>query len=406
MPPATVDNAGALAGLRVLDLGLDRAAYCGKLLAELGAVVVKVEPPSGDSGRRQPPFKDDLPGLERSLPFAYYNSSKLGITLDLTTRDGQELLRLLVQSADALVEAFDPGYLAALNLGADRLREIHPGLVVTSVSPFGQDGPRSHAPADDMVTFASGGVMYISGKPERPPVVAPGQQAYDIGSIHAAATTLMALWARRCSGMGQHVDVAMQECLATEEHTISRFAHENYVIHRDGSQHESAAPGSLFPCRDGYVHLFVTNSTPGIWERFMAWLGDPAALQDGCWADPLYRRAHVAELARHVTEFTMRHDKRALMEEAQARHIPCTAVNTPADLMESPHEVARQFFVSMDHPTLGPIQFPRAAYRLSETAAGPRWPAPGLGEHNVDIYCGELGLSRSELVSLYAAGIV
>ncbi len=390
----------------MLDLGQERAAYCGKLLAELGADVVKIEPPGGDPGRRQPPFRGDEPGLERSLWFAYYNASKRGITLDLTTRDGQELLRSLAQSADVLLEAFAPGHLDALGLGAEALRTLNPKLVFTSLTPFGQTGPHRDYAANDLTAFASGGVMFLSGRPDRPPVLAPGQQAYDLGAVHAANCTLMALWARERTGRGQEVDVAMQEALAIEEHAISRYAHEDYVIHRDGSQHESSAPGGLYPCRDGYVHLFITNSTPGVWDRFLDWLGRPEVLCEPRWADAMYRRAHVQELGPHVVEFTRQHGKRELMRQAQARHIPCIAANTPAELMDDPHVAERGFFAELGLPGGARGMAPRAAYRLSETPAGPRWPAPALGQHNVEVYCGELGLSRAELLSLFQAGIV
>ena len=290
----------ALDGVRVLELAGAEGEYCGKLLADFGAEVIKVEPPGGSPSRGEPPFKDDRPGPDRSLPFLYFNANKKSITADLDTEAGRERVRRLARTADVVVESAVPGTLAGMGLGHEDLLAANPRLVYASVTAFGQTGPYSGYRWSELVAFAMGGLMYVSGKPSSPPVNAPGAQAFLVGSAHAALAILIALWHVRQGGAGQHIDVSMMDCLAAMENMVSRSASTGVHPRRDGTQHRFATPGTIYRCRDGFVHIFVTNSQPGAWDRFVDWLGRPEALAGDEFNHPVYRRAHVAEVDRVV----------------------------------------------------------------------------------------------------------
>lgn len=392
----------ALRGLRVLDLTEDAGQHCTKLLADLGADVIKVEIPGGVRARRIGPFKDDRPHPEGSLYFAYYNANKRSITLDYSKTEGARILKRLVERTDVLVEGFAPGYLEEVGLGYMALREINPRLIMASITGFGQGGPHRHFLAPDIVPFAMSGLMYISGKPEGPPVTAPGSQPYDLASAQAAFGILMALYHRLFSGKGQHVEVSAQEAVACEEHTISRFSLDGHIVAREGSQHGTAAPARIYRSQDGYVHLFAGPH----WKSFREWMGSPEVLADPLWEDPDFRRANIDLVNPLIEEFTLSRGREELVREAQARHLPCTPVNTPADFIQSAQTQARGYLLEVEHPLLGRYLYPGAPYRLSETPWALRRPAPLLGEANEEIYCGELGYSREEMVALAAWRVI
>jgi len=370
----------ALDGVRVLELAGAEGEYCGKLLADFGAEVIKVEPPGGSPSRGEPPFMDDRPGPDRSLPFLYFNANKKSITADLGTEEGRERVRRLGAEVDVVLESGAPGTLAALGLGYEDLRTANPGLVYASVTAFGQTGPYRGYRWSGLVAFAMGGLMYVSGKPSAPPVNAPGAQAFLVGSAHAALAILMALWHVRRGGPGQHVDVSMMDCLAAMENMISRSASTGMHPRRDGTQHRFATPGTIYRCRDGYVHIFVTNSQPGAWDRFVDWLGLPEALTGDEFNDPVYRRAHVAEVDRVVSAILADLPKEKVYEELQDRHIPCAPVNTPLEFVRDRHIESRGFVVDTVHPRLGPVEFPGRAYKTESWRF--RHHAPAVGEHD------------------------
>ncbi len=370
----------ALDGVRVVELADAEGEYCGKLLADFGAEVIKVEPPGGSPSRGEPPFVDDRPGPDRSLPFLYFNANKKSVTADLDTEAGRERVRDLARTADVVLESGAPGALAAMGLGYEDLRAANPRLLYASVTAFGQTGPYSGYRWSRLVAFAMGGLMYVSGKPSAPPVNAPGAQAFLVASAHAALAILMALWHVRRGGAGQHVDVSMMDCLAAMENMVSRSASTGVHPRRDGTQHRFAAPGTIYRCRDGYVHIFVTNSQPGAWDRFVDWLGLPEALTGDEFNDPVYRRAHVAEVDRVVSAILAGLPREKVYEELQDRHIPCAPVNTPLEFVRDRHIESRGFVVDTVHPRLGPMEFPGRAYKTGSWRF--RHHAPAVGEHD------------------------
>ena len=373
----------ALDGVRVLELAGAEGEYCGKLLADFGAEVIKVEPPGGSSSRGEPPFKDDRPGPDRSLPFLYFNANKKSITADLDTEAGRERVRRLARNADVVVESAAPGTLAGMGLGHEDLRAANPRLIYASVTAFGQTGPYSGYRWSELVAFAMGGLMYVSGKPSSPPVNAPGAQAFLVGSAHAALAILIALWHVRQGGAGQQIDVSMMDCLAAMENMVSRSASTGVHPRRDGTQHRFATPGTIYRCRDGFVHIFVTNSQPGAWDRFVDWLGRPESLAGHEFNHPVYRRAHVAEVDRVVSEILAELPREKVYEELQARHIPCTPVNTPLEFVRDRHIESRGFVVDTMHPQHGPMEFPGRAYKTESWRF--RHHAPAVGEHDREL---------------------
>ena len=218
------EDKAALTALRILDLADEKASFCTKLLADMGAEVIKIERPDGDKSRLTGPFWGNTPHPEKSLSFWYHNTSKLGITLNLENEEGQQLFRRLAQRTDVVVESFPPGYLDKLGLGYGSLSELNPGLIMASVTGFGQSGPYREYHSCDIVASAMGGQMYVCGAPDTPPLKPYGQQAYYLASLFAAIGILLAFRQRKLSGRGEHIDISLQEAVASAlEHVMVRY---------------------------------------------------------------------------------------------------------------------------------------------------------------------------------------
>ena len=236
------------------------------MLADLGMEVIKIEPPGGDPVRKLAPFVKLPNGSELSTPFAHLNAGKASKVLDLDKEADREAFRKLVETADVVLESFQPGELEAKGLGYKSLAAINPGIVMASITGFGQTGPKKNLACNDLVALAESGFLYISGDPSLPPCRPPETQAYYFASLFAAAGLLAALYRRERTGQGDHVDSSMQETLATQEHIIRLWANEKQISKRAGSQHGSVAPAKIFPCRDGFVYLYVTRQH---WKLFL-----------------------------------------------------------------------------------------------------------------------------------------
>jgi len=414
----------ALHPYRVLDFTGAIGWACGKLLADLGADVIKVEPPGGDPGRRIGPFYRDVPHPERSLGWFALNTNKRGITLNWDSADGQALLRALVRTTDFVVESFPPGFLDERGIGFGQLSLLNPRLIWTAITPFGQSGPYRAYRASDLVSMAMGGLMYLCGDPDRPPVRMRPAQAYLQAGLQAAVASLLAQHDRARTEEGQWIDVSMQETVTWTIIPARQYWELNRIITERAGP--SRAFGDqlrriIFRCRDGHVALMgVLNSRE--WEPMVEWLGSEgmaADLADESWRilvehagpGPFTQAALTDDELTYVYDvlarFFLRHSKAELSIEAQRRQIILFPVYTPHDLLHHPQLHARGFFVPLDHPELGKkLRYPGAPYQLSETPWQLRRRAPRLGEHNADVYCGELGLSRAELAVLMAAGAI
>ena len=265
----------ALAGLRVLDLSGAMGNYAGKLFADMGADVILVEPPGGTELRREPPFIADEPGIERSLDFAYQNTSKRGICLDLDTASGQRLLRDLAATADLVIETAPPGWMAARGVGYEDLARVRPQIVVASITPFGQTGPYAQMRATDLVGLAMGGLLYMGGYRDAAPTQAHGDQALKCAAMYGAVAAMLAVTEAELTGQGQHVDISMQESVTLAlENAAQTYDLEGAIRKRPLGDQRFAGYG-LFECKDGYIFLGsrgIGNSPA--WTRSLQWFKD------------------------------------------------------------------------------------------------------------------------------------
>jgi crotonobetainyl-CoA:carnitine CoA-transferase CaiB-like acyl-CoA transferase len=345
-----------LQGFRALDLTTLSGQLCGRMLADLGMEVIKIEPPGGDPVRKLAPFVKLPNGSELSTPFAHLNAGKASKVLDLDKEADREAFRKLVETADVVLESFQPGELDAKGLGYKSLAAINPGIVMASITGFGQTGKKKNLACNDLVALAESGFLYISGDPSLPPCRPPETQAYYFASLFAAAGLLAALYRREHTGQGDHVDSSMQETLATQEHIIRLWANEKQISKRAGSQHGSVAPAKIFPCRDGFVYLYVTRQH---WKLFLTvWKDHPPVFDAPEWLNNVYRRAHADELNPAVQAFLSKYTMAEITELLQAKGIPCVPVNTPMGFANDEHVRGRGFMAPVEHVGFGSTKQP------------------------------------------------
>ena len=384
--------ASALDGLRVLEVGeLVSAPYATKLLADLGADVVKIEPPAGDRARRRGPFPGGMPHPEKSGLFLYLNTNKRGIVLDLTTPAGHAALERLAERADLLVHNVHPRDMAASGLDYERLSARNPRLVVTSIAPFGLSGPHAGWRGTDVVTWSAGGVAALNGvpgEPDLPPLKTFGDQSGFQAALTAAVGSLGALLARIKRGRGEHVEVSTQECVATIlELTFEYWPYTQLVASRLGQK--PIQPLCFMECRDGWIFLCAIEVHQ--WERFVEIMGNPEWAGLELFTNRLARGANFDALQAFLQEWCRDQSVQELYEAAQRRRIPFAPVSTMGDLVASPHLRARGFFVTVDHPVAGTVTMPGAPYKLAATPWLLRRPAPCLGQHTAEVLA-EAGL--------------
>ncbi|MEW6296144.1 MAG: CoA transferase [Thermodesulfobacteriota bacterium] len=396
----------ALSDLRILDLTDLTGALCAKLLGDMGADVIKVEPPGGDATREIGPFLDGVPHRDRSLVFWFYNTSKRGITLDLYKPEGQELFRTLAAGADVIVESFAPGTLAQLGLGYEDLKCLNPRLVLTSITPFGQTGPYREYRSSDTVAEALGGMVYVNGYPDEPPLRALGLQAYHSASFFAAIGTMSALWARDTLGEGQWVDVGIHEAVAAAVEHVAPFYHQGLGVEtRRGSLHWSRY-FRVVRCKDGYL----MHCSLGDWTSLVEWVKADGKAQDLIepqWEDIHYRRDHAEHLFDVLDEWAKDYSVAEIMEGAQLRRIPYAMVRPPEALVDDPQLTARGFFSAVEHPELGrTFRYPGGPFLFTATPWRIARRPPSLGEHNAEVYGKELGIAEPRLAELARAGVI
>jgi crotonobetainyl-CoA:carnitine CoA-transferase CaiB-like acyl-CoA transferase len=383
------------------------ASYATKLLADLGAEVIKVEPPGGDRSRLRGPFPRGVADPERSGLFLYLNTNKRGVTLDLADRRGRELLLGLARGADLFVHNLPPRRMDEYGIDYDTLAEGNPRLVVTSITPFGLDGPRRDYQATDLTLWNAGGIAYLNGSPEAedlPPLKAYGHQAEYQGGLNAAIAALGALYGRLRSGRGQHVVVSIQEALvAILELTFEYWPYMGLVASRLGRK--PIQPLDFLECRDGWV--FVCCVEEHQWRAFVELMGSPEWADLDIFQNRLDRGRNWDALKLFLQEWAKEQSVVELYQAAQRRRIPFAPVSTMGDLLASDHLKARGFFAVIDQPGMAePLKVPGAPYLLSGTPWSIRRPAPRLGEHNDEILGGELGLTAAELATLREAHVV
>ena len=393
-----------LSGIRVLDLSQDIAGpYMTRLMAGLGADVVKVEPPSGDPSRRSGPFPDHIPHREKSALYLYLNTSKRGVTLDLWTTTGRDLLSRLVAYVDLVVETYRPGTLDELGLGYDSLAEANPRVVLTSITPFGQNGPYSQLPAEELTLYALSGLMYLTGEPDEEPLKeGPAVTQYGAGQM-ALVGTLAALWQADATGEGQHVDVSMAENnTAILENAVAAYSYTGRVVPRTGNRGYGRAAWGIYPCRDGYVGVIAGPDRR--WPA-MVDLTDILELGDPRFASRRGRLDYADEIDAYVMPWMLDHDKEDIFTRAQELGLAFSYVATPQDLLHNVQLEARNYFSNVDHPEAGDYTYPGPPFRVSDSSWELR-SAPTLGQHNHEVFCEGLGLSDAELVQLRASGVI
>jgi benzylsuccinate CoA-transferase BbsE subunit len=394
---------------------------CGKILADLGAEVIKVEKPGGDPSRDHGPFYHNIRDPEKSLYWFAYNLNKKGITLDIETAEGREIFKKLVGRADFVIESFPPGYLDGLGLGYADLSAVSPRIVMTSITPFGQRGPYRDYQGSDLTLLAMGGLLYITGYQDRPPLRISVPQSWLLAGSSAAASSMIAHYYRARTGEGQHVDVSIQASITWAlTNVIAHWELEGINLSRQGSvlsgRFGKITQRILWPCRDGFVAYVIFGGSLGVSmgnRRLAAWLDEEGIADDFLrefdWEGYDLAVAVQEEqdrLEAYAGKLFLRHTKRELYEEGLKRDIKIFPAYSPKDIMADPQLRSRDFWVRVAHPELDDtLTYPGPFYRTSRGDHGAPSRPPLIGEHNREVYT-QIGISNEELARLKHDGVI
>ncbi len=409
----------ALSECRVLDLTKERGHLCGKILGDLGADVIKIEPPAGDPVRNIGPFFRDVPDLEKSLSWYAFNVNKRGITLNIETRIGGEIFKQMVRNAHFVIESFDPGYLDRLGLGYSILSDINPGLVVVAITPFGQNGPYKNYKGPDIVCMAMSGQMWLNGEPDRAPVRVGVPQAFLHAGAEAAVGALMAHWHRELTGEGQFVDVSAQESISWECFNAQPVWDLLGVnLKREGifRQFGPFKARYIYPCKDGQAIFLMVGGHIGAkgQKALVEWMDREGMADDFLrnfdWPS-FDARTYTDEVARMLeprfAEFFKTKTKAELLDANIKLNTLLAPMNTIEDIVNGPQFSARKCFVKKNHPELNEvITYPFSSYKSSESPLRIRRRAPLIGEHNIEVYHEELGFSMEQMTALKETGVI
>ena len=397
----------------VLDLSGALGNYCGKLFADMGADVILVEPAGGAATRKMEPKTKGRSGAEASLVFQYQNTNKRSIVVDLEQPEGRELLRSMVKGAHLLIESERPGVMESRGLGYQALREIAPQLVMVSITPFGQSGPYAQWQGEDIVGLALGGMLYLGGYTDSPPMAAFGDQACAAANLFASVAAMAAMYEAEASGSGQHIDVSMQECVVMGmENAVQFYDLEGTIRKRTAGQQRLAGTG-VFECKDGYIYLMAGGiGSNRFWGITTQWLIDEGLdgaemLKAPCWTDQDFLASGEAKetFKRIFSQFALSHTKRELHAKGRERRIPIAPICDTSDLDKSEHLNHRQYFVCAEGPGKTLLGMPGAPYKLSATPWSLRHGAPQLGQHTQEILAA-LGIEEERRIKLQQQGVV
>ena len=410
MTTPDIPPVGALSGLRILELAsLIPGPYCGKLLASLGAAVIKAEPsPAGDPARRRGPFPNDIPHPERSGLYLYLNTGKQSVTLNLTDAAGQDLLRRLAGRVDVVIHDYAPAAAVAAGLDADALLAANPDVIIVAATPFGSSGPYADYRAGHLAVFHAGGEgwllpngLALDAFPDRAPIAAGGNMGDYQAGLTAAVGALAAVYRRMGAtgaARGQLVDASAQEAqLSVGYMPIQRHEAEGVTETRFTRYFRV---GGVMPASDGYVELLTLE--PRQFEGLLAFMGHPDWASPEMFRDPA---THGPELNRRLREWFAGHTRAWLYAEGQAHGVPIAPYYTPSEVFHSPQQRERDFYTTVDHPETGPLEYAGAPFRL-DGAPPALARAPLLGEHNATVYGELLGLPPPELAALARAGVI
>ena len=407
-----------LSSMRVLDLADEKGALCGKILGDLGADVIKVERPSGDCARRIGPFYGCSPDPEKSLHWSAFNNSKRGMTLNLETGEGQEIFKKLSSRADVVVESFSPGHMKSLGLGYEELSALNSRLIMTSITPVGQTGPRRNDKASDITLMAMSGLMSITGDPDKPPLRMSMDQSYSLGGVHAVVGTLLALWHRRASGEGQHVDVSIYECVVRGNYwEPSRWEFLKTLPKRMGNQFARvrAAGRQLWRCKDGYVTWLLMGGDSGarLTKAFVDWMDETG--QAGIMKGIDWETVHVSQASQEelrgweeiMGKFLQEKTLDEIEAQAFRRGIPMARVNEADGVARDGQLAFRGYWIDLPLAEPGKtIRCPGFPFLSSEGDTRTTRSAPRIGQHNAEIYGKELGLTDEHISGLRKRGVL
>ena len=407
---------GMLSPYRILDLTDEKGLLCGKILADLGADVIKIEKPGGDTSRNIGPYYHDEIDPEKSLYWFSYNTNKRGITLDIETGSGKDILKEMVKTADVVVESFPPGYMEEHGLGYSELEKVNPEIIAASITPFGQTGPYRDYNYSDITLYALGGYMSSVGYSDRPPVrISHHFQTYLHGGGQAAGGVVMALYHREMTGEGQYIDVSIHDAIAriTPERVTAFWDFNKRVQHRPGHQ---VIVGRIWECKDGYVYAMYWGGASGErWNRpLVNWMESEGVATDFIrefdW-NTFSMLANSEETLVKIAEPTRalfgRHTKAELLEGALVHNAQVYPLNSTAEIAINRQLAERGFWVELEHPELGTsLTYPGPFAKTTEAPPQVTRRAPLIGEHNREIYTGELGYPEEKLQDLKQHGII
>lgn len=379
----------ALRGIKVLELAESVSGeYCGKLLADFGAEIIKIEKPGcGSPTRRLGPFPDNKPGIDNSGLFAYLNTGKHSVELELNCNSGRQKLQTVLPHIDVVIDDHCAEWLQKLGLDADSLQAEHPGLVVCSISNFGLNPPEDRRHAEDLNVFHSSGWGYhtpTGADPTQPPLNSAGRflPSYEAG-IEAAMCTTAALYDRRESKLGRFIEISKQEVMASRaDYVLAQMVAGDMNVGIERDAFDLAGPAGIFPCKDGFIYIWL--SAPAHWEGLRELLENPRWMNEfpENWLERDCTPARVAECRQHIVEWLKTQKKHEAAAKAQKLGVTLVAVNNARDLMASDQYHFREFFTELEHPKLGKQQYPTVPYNMSVTPAKPTAAAPLLGQHN------------------------
>lgn len=409
---------GILSGYRVLDLSGMLGHLCGKIFGDLGAEVIKVEPPGGDPSRLTPPFLEDDPHPEKSVYWIAFNVNKKSLTLDIMKDEGRNILLELVRRSDFLIETFPPSYLEELGLGWNHLKKINPKLIMISITPFGRRGPKSKYKASDLGIMAASGFMSLLGDPDRPPVRVTSPQSYLWAGLYGALGGLFALYSRNKTGRGHHVDVPAQAIMTWASYAPYFWAAEKSIPKRSGNMLTGRSfKGAIYPtileCKDGYVGFALYWGRVGAitHKEMVKWMDErgmaPKHLKEKDWDNfhPFYAsQEEIDEIIQPIAKFLKTVTKKEFLQEAVKRRMMGYPVSTAKDILDDPQLQARNFWQTIEY--MGKkLVYPGGFAKFSETFCGVRKRAPRIGEHNYEILR-ELGFNERDVKRLKEDGVI
>ncbi len=401
---APASAAGPLADLVVIELGtLIAGPFCGQILGDFGAEVIKVEDPRVGDPMRQ--WGRSLPkGLSPWWPVIGRNKKSVG--LDLRKPEGQALAKDLIAGADVVIENFRPGAMEKWGLGYEALSKINPRLIMARVSGFGQTGPYSQRAGYGLIGEAMGGLRYVTGEPDRAPARAGISIGDSLAAMHSVMGILMALHHRERTGQGQVIDAALYESvLAVMENLVTEYDLTGYVRERSGSILPGIAPSNAYPCKNGEMILIGGNGD-NVYARLTEAMGRPDLKDDPKFVSHAARGENQAELDGIIAEWTSGFVLTDLLKLLEDKGVPASRVYRAPDMLEDPQFQARDAIVSVEHPVFGPVRMQNAFPKLSATPGKVRWPGPTLGQHTDEVLAARAGCSPEKLAELRAAGVI